>query len=469
MDRRSFLIGAGALGAASARPSPRPALDADVIVIGAGLAGLHAARLLEEAGVEVLVIEADERVGGRVRTLLDVPERPESGGSEVGSYYARVLDEIRRHGIETRKLEFGRLDFALHVDGHLISAQDWPKHPANRLEGRARALSPAGLESAYVSRDTGLAELDAWLTTSRNEPDPSLDAAYRSAGASSQALQFLALGAQADRLEDESSLWGRRKRKASEWGRGSAGPGFFQVVGGMSRVPIAMAASLRRPPRLSTPVTAIENSDEEIVLHVREKLGRPRRVRARYAICTMPLTVLRDVPITPRLPALQAEAVSRIPYGQATSVFLRPKSRFWEQDGFGSSLWTDGPAGRAYDWSTPSGKYLWSFLSGAVNRPVRRASDREAIAYATAELERARPSMRGQIEPIGVMNWSAHPWSRGTFAYRAPGQIARYGNICAQPQGRLHFAGEHTAVLVPGLEGAMESGERAALEVLERI
>lgn len=77
--------------------------------------------------------------------------------------------------------------------------------------------------------------------------------------------------------------------------------------------------------------------------------------------------------------------------------------------------------------------------------------------------------MRGQVEPIGVMNWSAHLWSRGTYAYRAAGQIARYGNICAQAHGRLHFAGEHTAVLVPGLEGAMESGERAALEVLERI
>ena len=130
MDRRSFLIGAGALGAASARPSPRPALDADVIVIGAGLAGLHAARLLEEAGVEVLVIEADERVGGRVRTLLDVPERPESGGSEVGSYYARVLDEIRRHGIETRKLEFGRLDFAL---------AEAPRQPARGSGTRAFA------------------------------------------------------------------------------------------------------------------------------------------------------------------------------------------------------------------------------------------------------------------------------------------------------------------------------------------
>jgi monoamine oxidase len=88
--------------------------------------------------------------------------------------------------------------------------------------------------------------------------------------------------------------------------------------------------------------------------------------------------------------------------------------------------------------------------------------------YALRVLTRARPSMQGRVEPIGVMNWSRHPFSRGTFAYRAPGQIARYGNVAADIHDNLHFAGEHTAVLLQGMEGAMESGERSALEVLAR-
>ena len=70
------------------------AFDADVIVIGAGLSGLHAAQLLEDGGLTVLVLEGDTRVGGRVRTLLELPEQPEAGGSEVGAYYARVLDPV---------------------------------------------------------------------------------------------------------------------------------------------------------------------------------------------------------------------------------------------------------------------------------------------------------------------------------------------------------------------------------------
>ena len=68
-----------------------------------------------------------------------------------------------------------------------------------------------------------------------------------------------------------------------------------------------------------------------------------------------------------------------------------------------------------------------------------------------------------------MVNWSTNPWSRGTFAYRRPGQIAKYGNIAAATHARLHFAGEHTAVLQSGLEGAMESGERAAMEVLDKV
>ncbi len=440
-------------------------LDADVIVIGAGLAGLHAAQLLEDGGLVVQVLEGDTRVGGRVRTLLDLPERPEAGGAEVGSYYARVLDQIRRFGLGTRKLEFGGLEFALHVRGQLLSARAWPDSPLNTVADAARRVIPPGIESAFLPKDTGLAELDSWLGSARQLPDPSLAEQYRQLVAGKQALRNLQLAAQSDSLDEESWRWSLRKKKASDWGRQSSGGAFVQVVGGMSQLPIAMAAALKRPPQLGAVVNAIETRGAEgVVVHTH----RGRRYRAHHAICTMPLTTLRTVPISPALPPLQAEAVAKIPYGHATSVFLRVRGPFWEVDGFGSSFWSDGPAGRAYYWSTPSGRYIWAFLSGITNRPVRRLDDADTMRYVLRALTTARPSMKGRVEPIGLMNWSRHPFSRGTYAYRAPGQIARYGNVAAEVHGNLHFAGEHTAVLLQGMEGAMESGERAALEVLAR-
>jgi monoamine oxidase len=93
-------------------------------------------------------------------------------------------------------------------------------------------------------------------------------------------------------------------------------------------------------------------------------------------------------------------------------------------------------------------------------------SDADLRERLFGDLLAARPSMRGRVEPIAVMNWSANRFSGGTFAFRAPGQIGLYGNVAAAAHGRIHFAGEHTAELLSGLEGAMESGERAAVEVL---
>lgn len=466
LNRRRFVLAGGVwVAARAAQATDR---EPDVIVIGAGLSGLHAARLLEDAGLKVWVLEADVRVGGRVRTLLDLPERPEGGGAEVGSYYARVLDEVRRHGIGTRRIEFGGLDYALHIEGRLVRAQDWATSPLNRTEEQARSVIPPAIESVYARSDARLPELDSWLTTARDAPDPSLEEFYRRVGASDQSLRFLRLSAQADELSGQSSLWNARQRSASEWGRRSAGSAFFQVVGGMSQVPIAMAAALREPPQLGTEVLALESRSDGAVVTVRRGRSAARRLRARFVICTVPPPVLARLPITPALPPLQAEAVRSVPLGHGASVFFRIRRPFWEDDGLGSSLWSDTDAGRAYYWSTPSGRYVWAFLSGIASRPVRQLDDAGTIRYVQSVLERARPAMRGAVEPIGVMNWSRHPWSRGTFSYRRPGQIARYGNVLADPHGRLHFAGEHTAVLLPGLEGAMESGERAALEVLER-
>ena len=172
--------------------------------------------------------------------------------------------------------------------------------------------------------------------------------------------------------------------------------------------------------------------------------------------------------LDPPLPALQAEAIASIPYGQATSVFLQVLQPFWEADGLGSSLWSDGPIGRAYNWLTPNGRYIWAFLAGVVNYTTRTWDDDAVMEYVLRELTAMRPSTVGRVKPIAVQNWSREPYARGTYAYRAPGQIARYGNVVAESHGRIHFAGEHTALLQQGMEGAMESSERAAFEVFDR-
>jgi monoamine oxidase len=462
-SRRSSLAAGAAAIALTSWGRLKAADDADVIVIGAGLSGLHAAQILEESGLKVTVLEADNRVGGRVRTLADKPEKPESGGSEVGVLYARVRDQAQRFGLELRPWQIERLDFALNIGGELMSSKDWSTSAKNTLPETLRRLPPMAVSSAFLPKESGLKELDSWLEETRNTPDPSLYDFYKSKGADEATLKLLSFSNQADSLKDESLLWGLRGQKLLEWARGS-GP-FSHVLGGMSKVPIAMAGALKGDVVLNSPVVGIATDETGATVICADG----QKFRGRFVVCTLPASVLQSIKITPGLPALQAEAVATLPYGQSTCVFFAIKEKFWDSDGLGSSLWTDGAAGRAYNWLVPNGNYIWMYLTGTVNLPLRKMSESEALAYATNALHAARPSTKGRIEPIAAVNWSANPWSRGTFAYRRPGQIAKYGNILAAAHRRVHFAGEHTAVLQSGLEGAMESGERAALEVLERV
>jgi monoamine oxidase len=447
------------LAAAPAATLARPGA-LDVIVVGAGLAGLHAAQLLEDQGARVRLLEGDHRIGGRVRTLSDVPERCETGGAEIGPYYARVLAEAERFKLTLRPGAIPKIDFALHVGGALMAPAAWTSSPANPSTGAARALPPFGLPSLVLPRESGLKELESWLEEARHSDDPSLlDLCIRQ-GLDADAVRLLTLSLEADTPAQESLLWARRKRKILEWAGGNLSA-FSHVVGGMSLLPEAIAKSLHGDVLLGREVVAMD-ADAAGVTAV---CADGSRHRAKRAVCTAPLPVLRRIALAPRLPPLQAAAVAAIPMGQAVSLYLRILEPFWEIDGLGSSLWSDR-VGRAMRWATPSGAYVWVVVSGAASRPYRALSDADLRERLFGDLLAARPSMRGRVEPIAVMNWSANRFSGGTFAFRAPGQIGLYGNVAAAAHGRIHFAGEHTAELLSGLEGAMESGERAAVEVL---
>ena len=108
-------------------------------------------------------------------------------------------------------------------------------------------------------------------------------------------------------------------------------------------------------------------------------------------------------------------------------------------------------------------------LTNTVGRQVAARPPEQAARFLVDEMERIRPASRGQIEILRYHSWGRQPLQRGCSPMFAPGQVTEFANEMSLPHGRLHFAGEHTRRLDYGMEAAMESGERAALEILDRI
>ena len=465
---------AGALGLASslhglavAAGSRARRLDADVIVIGAGLAGLQAAILLESEGARVLMLEASERVGGRVKTLDHVEGKPEAGGSEIGGGYARTLAMLTRIGSPaTHKwIDTIQMPFALHVHDQLIDAATWEKSSLNTLPAHERAsfgMGPFALTQTLLPKKNPLEDLSSWLDPRHADLDIPFDALLRANGASDAALRYVDSILSADSAAEISALWQLRSAKASPQ-MGSV-DSLKRISAGMSRLPEGMRGLLKGDVRTHAPVTAIRDRGDhaEVVLRGGQKL------RSNRVICTVPLPVLRNLHIEPGLSPLQREAIEKIPYTRGLSVFFHVEKPYWESDGLPASTWTLGPLGRVFRYTQPDGSYyLWNFKSGISAKGYDRLTDSEAGERALAEFTAVRPSVEGKIRPMAVSSWDRDTWTRGHLPYRAPGQIKKYGNVLGERHGRVHFAGDHTAVLMTGMEGAMESGERAALEVLQ--
>ncbi|HEU4617544.1 MAG TPA: NAD(P)/FAD-dependent oxidoreductase [Gammaproteobacteria bacterium] len=454
----------------------------DVVVIGAGLAGLAAALKLEAAGLDVLVLEAQQRVGGRVYSMQHLGSNAEAGGTYIGAGYTRVIGAAEKHGVNlidvTRALEFFReQDLALGEE--IIRQQDWATHPANAFPEPDKAHLPWTYHRVLAARHDPLRAPEQWLDPESGPLDVSVHDWLAGIGLSERAIE-LAYGINASfgaDAHDVSALLlffraafskvQRRLAPADSIG--------FTAERGVQRIPEAMAAALRREVALGRAAAAIEagasgasGADAASTAVVRTQDGA--RHTARHVVCSLPFGVLRRIAIDPPLEGLQADAVASLPAQPITQFYLRPTSRFWEEDGYAPSLFTDSAAGMigaVRGGADPA--EITTLTAWVMGRNAARldalapaAAGREVIAA----IERIRPAARGRLELLGSKSWGSDPYAAGAWAYFRPGQIRRFARVMGRPHGRIHFCGEHLALSCRGMEGAMESGERAADEIL---
>jgi monoamine oxidase len=448
--------------------------DFDVVVVGAGLGGLHAAATLETVGMRVLVLEAQRRVGGRIHSMRQQGGTAEAGGTYIGAGYERVIAAAQRHGVElmdvTPVLEFFR-EQDLALDGEIIRQAEWATHPKNDFPQRDKEHLPWNYHRVLTMRDNPLNDPSEWLDARHAALDVSAHAWLRSLGLSERAIA-LAYGLNVSFGRDAHDVSAllllfrgafskqQRARSASD----SLG---FTARHGVQLIPDAMAAALANGVELDHAVTAIALHGGHTVV----TCANGRRFTARHAIAAVPPPVLRRIAIEPKLPPLQADAIATLPSQPLTQVYLAPRSRFWEQDGYAASLFTDTRAGMlaaARNRDDPAEvTSLTAWITGDNAAALDRLPAADAGRSVVAAIETLRPSAKGQLELIGMHSWGADAYAGGAWAYFRPGEITRFARVLGRPHGRLLFCGEHLATASRGMEGAMESAEEAAAAILE--
>ena len=470
-SRRSF-IGSG-LAVAAVRPKPlRAATESDVLVIGAGLSGLKAALDLQDLGAKVQVIEGRERVGGRVYTLKDLPGQPEAGGNTFSAGYGRCLSLCEDLGLELRDYApRGRLNTpGLYLKGQHIAAKDWENSPLNILPEKYKKLLPIGVGDAVYKATQPLKNPDDWYEESSFKYDIPVYQLFKEQGFTDEQID----------LFFHTNIWyGTSAHDVSllmmyfqeVWFQfiSMGDRSLRAVIGGNSLLPEAMAKKLGVEVHFKKQVTGIrfDNSGAEAVC------ADGTVYKAKKIICTTPLAVMRFMNFDPVLPSAHAAAIRSVPYFPMTQVHLIPKAKFWEDDGRSAAMWTDSAAGYVMinrfdeDENVITSLTAWARGFNAVRLDQLDPNDAKKLVL--DEIGRLRPSAKGKLEAAAIKSWVRDPFAGGDYAIWGPGQIKAYLKAVGQPHGRIHFAGEHTGLSNRGMEGAMESGERAVQEVMQSL
>ncbi|MEM8696225.1 MAG: FAD-dependent oxidoreductase [Pseudomonadota bacterium] len=466
-SRRTFLKGSAAAGLLVAAPGARANESVDVVILGAGLAGLHTAMQLSEAGASVLVLEARDRAGGRVQTLGDLPGRPEAGGTQLSSNYRRFVALAERFGIslveDSPMQRDGPPELYVALRGETILPDRWAEHPLNPFEGPLAGLPPWALPFAAMGRGNPLPEVASWRDPAFAEWDVPVSDHLGWTSAQLRLGFGINPGYGASAYSQSALMWFQIMKAIAE-----PGGRLLTVENGNQRVPDAMAEALGDRVRYGAAARMVTSGADGV--EVRTMDGG--RYRARHAVVTLPASALRTVDIDPAPPRLQQQGIRSLPYNRVVRAYFIPERRFWEEDGLPPSIWSDSYAGRVFALRGGGGAeitMMQSFITGRAAALLDRMPQAGAMALVQAEIERIRPAARGALRPAAYVSWGNDPYAGGAYACWAPGQITAFADALSASHGRLIFAGEHIAVRARGIEGALESADRAVQEVLAAL
>jgi monoamine oxidase len=452
--------------------------ECEVVVVGAGFAGLSAARSLVRAGVDVVVVEARDRVGGRSWTETTAGgHRIDRGGQWIGP---------TQHHLQALADELGVATFPTYTTGEAVEWRDGVRHTyagliptsdhAAAAEGVAAMLdldlaaAEIPLEAPWEAADAAALDgqtLGTWLDANLEAPP-------------ARAMINVAVKGVFGAEPGEISLLFTLFYLHSGGGftnlvRTTGGAQERRFADGSQPLAVGMADELGDRVFLSAPVAAIEYGTEHAVVTCSRRPGGdaargPWRVRARRVIVAMPPAVSAAISWSPPLPGVRDQLSMRMPMGAVTKIHAIYAHPFWRDEGLNGQLVTDEGALRStFDNSPADGSYgaLVGFVAGNECRHYERAGPVVRQRAVLDELARAFGPAAAEPLELVEQHWPAEPYTRGgPVAISVPGALSSLGQALREPVGAVHWAGTETATEWCGyLDGALSSGLRAAAEV----